>query len=82
MDLITTVSTGILAIWMLCLVSVWVLFRIYCTKLQTANIRRRTDLMRKLGRNPESQALVGFFHPYWSEKSHSHHLEELLIVLQ
>ncbi|KAH7874708.1 mannosyltransferase [Lentinula edodes] len=64
MDLITTVSTGILAIWMLCLVSVWVLFRIYCTKLQTANIRRRTDLMRKLGRNPESQALVGFFHPY------------------
>ncbi|KAJ4483308.1 mannosyltransferase [Lentinula aciculospora] len=40
------------------------MFRIYRTKLQTANRARRTDLLRRLGRNSTSLRLIGFFHPY------------------
>ncbi|KAJ4002142.1 mannosyltransferase [Lentinula boryana] len=55
---------SLLLVWAICSASVWVLFRIYCIKLQTANRARRTDLMQRLGRSSDSQHLVGFFHPY------------------
>ncbi|KAF9066173.1 glycosyltransferase family 4 protein [Rhodocollybia butyracea] len=54
----------LLSIWVIWAASVSIILRNYSSNLRKTNRTRRTDLLRKLGRDSKPQQLVGFFHPY------------------
>ena len=47
---------------------IWILIRVYSSKLRAANIARRNNLLVELGysgNEAKEKRIVGFFHPYW-----------------
>ena len=50
------------------------LLRFFRSTLAKSNIKRRRDLLAKLGYTTDDKVLVGLFHPYWyastTEESH------------
>ncbi|KAE9411360.1 mannosyltransferase [Gymnopus androsaceus JB14] len=59
-----SIPITLFSVWIVWIGSFWIPLQFYRANLRAANRVRRTDLLRRLGRDSKDQRLVGFFHPY------------------